>query len=532
MWVLAGAVNDRAMYIGYCCIVAMSVLRFVVYRRFRAATDAAREHPRWAVLAVVFSGASGLLWGSAAIVLYPPLDPAYQLYLVLLFALIPLVPIAALAVYLPTFYAYYLPCALPFLLQLAMQRDRVGLTSAALLLMLMAATVTFARKYYADFFEAMRLRLLVEEQRDAVQAASESKSAFLAAASHDLRQPLFAITLFAEALEADLPSQSARVKQRGVLESSAALRSLLDRLLDVAQLDAGGIMVNNRDFALDEVLQKLGREFAPLALDRGLTVRVVPTRRWVRSDPELMENLLRNLVSNSLRYTHAGGVLLGCRKQGERLIVQVTDTGIGIEREHRQRIFEEFYQVNNRARDREKGLGLGLAVVRRIAHLLGTEVQLSSVTGRGSTFRFAVPAARAQENTVPTTPRVALDRVLRGQRVLFVDNDADIRAGFRGLATTWGCEPLLATGKEDALRLTDTELPDAMILDYGLPEPLSGVQLAFAIEERAGRRIPTLIISGDTTGRSEAEAASVAYLYARKPLGPGNLRALLVRLLA
>lgn len=535
VWVLSGAVNDRAMYLGFGSILLLSLVRYLVYRRFKSATPEQRARHIWARLAIGFSAASGALWGGAAVFLYPPHDPAYQIYMVLIFALIPLAPIAALACYLPTFYAYYIPCALPFLAHLVLQRDRAGWASALLLLMLMAATITFARKYYFDFFAAVRLRLLVEQQRDAVQAASQSKTRFLAAASHDLRQPLHAVTLFAEALQGDLHDDAARGKQRGLLEAAHALRGLLDRLLDVAQLDAGGITACNTAFALDALLHKLAREFAPLARERGLAIRVVPTRRWAASDPELLENLLRNLLGNALRYTHSGGVVLGCRKRGERILVQVSDTGIGIEAAHHQRIFEEFFQVDNPGRERNKGLGLGLSVVSRIARLLDAEVRLASLPGRGTTFTVALPLvdAAAVETSAPVA--VMPDSPLEGRRVLFVDNDAGIRDACRALTGTWGCELLAVGGETEALALIDAQPTDApieaMILDYTLAQSRSGVQLAQLIERRMARRIPTLIITGDISERPKSEAAAAGYLLARKPLRPGNLKALLGHLL-
>lgn len=533
VWVLSGAVDDRAMYSGFGCILLLSALRYFVYRRFKAATPEQRAQRLWPVLAIVFSAASGVLWGSAAIFLYPPHDPAYQIYLVLICAVIQMAPTAALACYLPTFYAYYIPCALPFLVRLVLQEDRAGWASAALLLMLMAATVTFARKYYVDFFEAVRLRLLIERQRDQVQVASQSKTRFLAAASHDLRQPLHAVTLFAEALENDLHDDAARSKQRGLLEAAHALQSLLDRLLDVSQLDAGGISARNSQFALNDVLSKLVREFAPLADERGLSLRVVATRCWTRSDPDLLENLLRNLLSNALRYTHRGGVVLGCRRRGKQVLVQVSDTGIGIAAMHQPHIFEEFYQVDNPERERNKGLGLGLSMVSRIARLLDVELHLVSTPLRGTTFTVALPLTTAAINA-PAHETVILlpNSSLQGRTILCIDNDAGIRDGWRALAATWQCELITAASEAEAIALLAIHSFDLMILDYTLAQQRNGVEVAQAIEQRLMRRVPTLIVTGDISDQPKSAANRAGYLLAHKPLAPGKLKALLQHLLA
>lgn len=541
VWVLAAAVDTQAMYIGFSLIVMISVLRFFCYRGYQQSDAATRRRRIWPMAAIAFSATSGVLWGSAAIFLYPPHDPQYQIYMILVFALIPLAPIAALACYLPTFYAYYIPCATPFVVRLAMQQDRAGLASAALLIMLMAAAITFARKYYFDFFAALRLRLIVERQRDELQAISHSKSAFLAAASHDLRQPMHAITLFAEALEEDLHESSARAKQRGLLEAAHALRSLLDRLLDLSRVDTGGIAARKVRFNLDDLLQRLGREFTPLAHQQGLTLRVATTKLAITSDPDLLEDLLRNLLSNALRYTRKGGIVLGARRRNNGVAVQVTDSGIGMERQYHQRIFDEFFQVGNPERDRDKGLGLGLAMVRRIATLLDASLDLVSIPGSGTTFRLYFPAQmkalvepppRNPEHECEPSPRHS---ILQGKRILFVENDRSIRDGFLALAGSWGCEVVAAENASAALTLIDLDSPpqppQVMVLDYALEGSSNGIDIAQQIERRLARRIPTIIVTGDTSDTPRRLAASAGYLLACKPLRFGNLKALIARAL-
>lgn len=532
LWVLWRAVDTRLMCIGFGAILLLSALRYLAYRRFMSATPTERAQPHWARMAIAASGISGLIWGSAALFLYPPHDPAYQIYMVLIFALIPLAPIAALACYVPTFFAYYIPCATPFLVRLILQGDRAGWACAALLLMLMAATVTFARRYYLNLFEVLRLRLLMERQRDTVQAASESKTRFLAAASHDLRQPLHAATLFAEALHDDLHNEAGYANQRGVLNAMHALRELLDRLLDVAQLDAGGIQARGSAFALQPLLDKLVHEFTPQAHRQGLVIRAARTHCWAHSDAGLLEDLLRNLLSNALRYTRQGGVLIGVRRRSPAVLVQVSDTGIGIDSSHHSRIFEEFFQVDNRERDRGKGLGLGLAVVSRLAKLLNAEIQLHSIPGRGTSFTVAVPRTSAPLDEAPLPSMApAFDSALLGRKILIVESDSDVRAGMSGLCTTWGCHPRAVANENEALQLIDYWQPEIMVLDYTLAHSRSGVQLAQDIERELQRRIPTLIVTGDLSEQSRVAATHAGYLLAHKPLRAGNLKALLGHLL-
>ncbi len=246
------------------------------------------------------------------------------------------------------------------------------------------------------------------EARDAAEAADRAKSRFLAAASHDLRQPLHALGLFAAKLPEHVQdAEGARLADR-MRHSVESLESLLSSLLDISRLDAGAIEPRPQAIALDALLDRLAGDFAPVALERGLKLAVVRTRLVVRSDPVLLERIARNLVDNALKHTRRGGVVVGARRRGSRVAIEVHDSGPGIPAEERERVFEEFYQIGNPERDRSRGLGLGLAIVRRLAGLLGHRIEVDSEPGRGSVFRVIVeredPSAIVAEGAAAAPP--------------------------------------------------------------------------------------------------------------------------------
>ncbi|MBI5163440.1 MAG: PAS domain-containing protein [Magnetospirillum sp.] len=238
---------------------------------------------------------------------------------------------------------------------------------------------------YREAVEEMR------RARDLAQQALAAKTRFLAAASHDLRQPVQALLCFSGVLQSLLGGHPAAAAVADLDSTLGVLKSLLDSLLDVSRLDAGQVTVTFSDVAVGEILDQVGRELAGRAADKGLRFRVVPCRHHVRTDPVLLSRMLRNLLENALKYTEAGGVLIGCRHHGDSLTIVVADTGAGISPEHLGEVFEEFFQVGNSERDRRQGLGLGLAIVRRLSHLLRHPVTVRSVVGRGSAFAVTVP---------------------------------------------------------------------------------------------------------------------------------------------
>lgn len=380
----------------------------------------------------------------------------------------------------------------------------------------------------------LELRLAqTQAAREQAELASVAKSRFFAAASHDLRQPLHSLGLFSSALDAHLTSPQARATSRQIRESIAALESLFDALLDLSRLDAGVVTVEPRNVALQTLFDRLARHFHAEAVERELRLRFVPTQAVVRTDPLLLERIVTNLVSNALRYTHRGGVAVGVRRRGDRVAIEVCDTGVGIAPEKQAMVFEEFYQVSNPGRDRRRGLGLGLAIVLRLARLLDHPLSLRSTPGRGSRFCIELPrSAGPADAPVEEAPMID-DDALHGIRVLVVDDDLMVREGTAALLRQWQARPRTAASSDEAAAaLDDGFVPEALIVDLRLGETVDGIDVVESLRARIGRATPALLVSGDTGAVELLRVRSSGIPLLTKPVAPAKLRSVLRALLS
>ena len=364
----------------------------------------------------------------------------------------------------------------------------------------------------------------VEEARGEAEAANLAKSKFLAAASHDLRQPMQALSMYASVLHRRLTDPEALRIVDGVQLSVQTLERMFDSLLDIARLESGVVHPSIVAFPLHALLERVAEAERPLAEQKGIELRVAPTRASVRSDPMLLERMLKNLVTNAVRYTERGKIVLGCRRAGRhRLRVEVVDSGIGIPADEQERIFEEYYQIGG---ERAQGLGLGLPIVKSLAELLGHRITLRSALGRGSAFSIELERAEAGE-TAPSAPAGAFAD-LAGLRVALVDDDIEIRRSVGLLLESWGCRCVAgATSAEVERELRARRMkPDALIVDYRLAEAMNGLQVIALLRKAFGAALPALLITGTPNGALLAQQApriSVAV----KPVPPGKLRAFL-----
>lgn len=374
-------------------------------------------------------------------------------------------------------------------------------------------------------------------QKLAAEAAVLAKSRFLASASHDLRQPLHALTLLVTALRERVKDDEARRLAEHIEASAGAMEGLLNGLLDLSKLDAGVVEAHPVCFPIGKVLKSVERQFAPLARERNLRLDVQPTALWAYSDPVLMERILSNLVANALRYTDQGRVLIGARRvQKDWIRLEVWDTGKGIPEEYQSRIFEEYFQLNNPERHRDKGLGLGLAIVARLVQLLGGRVSVHSQFGRGSCFNFRVarcaPAAQQIASTLPVSPGFALP--LENALVAFIDDDEAILGAMVEVFDHWGVA--LAVGEDaEQVRAELTELgrkPDIILCDYRLRDGRTGIEAVGILRAAFGQNIAAALLTGDTAPDTiqAIKASRLAVLH--KPLKPAKLRAFLSHLLA
>jgi PAS domain S-box-containing protein len=376
----------------------------------------------------------------------------------------------------------------------------------------------------------------LREAHAEAERANRAKSRFLAAASHDLRQPLQAAHLFAAALRIGLRERGDLELLGSIEEALKSANELLDALLDVSRLDAGVLAPQFRSFAIADLLDQIETEFSEAAREKRLALRVLPSSATVRTDPLLLGRILRNLVSNALRYTQRGRVLVGCRRVGNRLAIDVLDTGIGIAADKIDRIFEEFYQIGNPERDRTRGLGLGLAIVAGLAKLLDHPVQVRSEPGRGSLFRVLVPLADPQVEAVgaPPLPVAISSAQPAGALLLAIDDDPGQLEAMKALFGRWGYQVLVAESAAAALaKLAQTErLPSAIIADYRLRDGFTGANAIGYIRKRLGREVPGLILTGDTEPARIVEASASGFELLHKPIEAHRLREAIERLLA
>lgn len=374
-------------------------------------------------------------------------------------------------------------------------------------------------------------------QKLAAEAAVLAKSRFLAAASHDLRQPLHALSLLVTALRERVRDDESRRLAEHIEASAAAMESLLNALLDLSKLDAGVVEPHPVCFPVGKLLKSVERQFAPLARERGLRLTVRPSGLWAYSDPMLMERILANLVSNALRYTERGRVLIGARQEGDRRIrLEVWDTGKGVPAEFQDRIFEEYFQLDNPERHRDKGLGLGLAIVSRLANLLDGRVSVRSQPGRGSGFRFSVarcsPAAQQMAATVPVSPGFALP--LEHALVAFIDDDEAILSAMVAVFDHWGVDLAAGVDAEEVRGELEAlgRTPDIILCDYRLRDGRTGIEAIRLLRDAFGADIAAALLTGDTAPDTIQAIDASGLQVLHKPLKPAKLRAFLSHLLA
>ena len=378
-----------------------------------------------------------------------------------------------------------------------------------------------------DITDRKQIERELAEAKETAEQANLAKSKFLAAASHDLRQPLQSLFLFAHVLEAQVAGSDKALGTLGALHKGLeAMKGLLDSLLDVSRLDAGSVTAEVRSVPVAGLLDAIDTAYARIAANKALSWSVEPCDAVVRSDPTLLAQLLRNLVENAIRYTPYGGVRVECHTASDTLAIAVHDTGIGIPAEHMASIWEEFHQVGNPERDREKGLGLGLAIVRRLSVLLDHPVTARSEPGKGSVFTVEVPLdteERALE--IEAAARPAPGPGATPRLVVVVEDDVIVLTALEALLTEWGYDVLPASSGAEAVERIQAggRLPDVVVSDYRLRAGEVGTQAVRLIRESCGCPIPGVLLTGETAGAALRDAAAEGLLVVHKPVLPTEL---------
>lgn len=371
----------------------------------------------------------------------------------------------------------------------------------------------------------------VDERTQALTDANQAKSRFLAAASHDLRQPLHALNLLVAQLRtAPTSAERERLTLR-VEDAVASVNGLFDGLLDISKLDAGGVTANPRAFPVQKVLDRIEATFMDDARARRLRLHVRQCAGWVFSDPVLLDRIVGNLVTNALRYTRDGGVVVGCRRRGGALRLEVWDSGIGIAPQKHGEIFAEFVQLAPAGSLRGEGLGLGLSIVARLAQLLNHPIGVASRPGHGSCFSVLLPEVAPVDDVRPdTAPAPLLSDPLEGLRILVIDNDSNILESTAGLLRAWGCHVVMASSARQALAKLDELPPDLVMADVHL-DGENGFDAIARVRQQFGAAIPVVIVSGDVSQQTRDRVAQLGLPLLEKPVAPLRLRTLVTRLI-
>ncbi|MCX7339685.1 MAG: hybrid sensor histidine kinase/response regulator [Hyphomicrobiales bacterium] len=376
--------------------------------------------------------------------------------------------------------------------------------------------------------ELTRVNTALQLAKQQAETANLSKTRFLAAASHDVLQPLNAARLYAHSLtERDRTAGRPELAEN-VEASLDAVEEILTALLDISRLDAGAMKPEITSFRVDELFRQLQRDFEPQAREKGLKLRFVSTRLTIRSDRRLLRRVLQNLVSNAIKYTPSGKVLVGCRRRGPLLLLKVMDTGLGIPQAKQKAVFREFERLDQGARI-ARGLGLGLSIVERIASTLGHRLTLRSAPGRGSTFEIAVPRAAGLAAPAPQAERAASSYApLKGMLIVAIDNEPTIQDGMKLVLGGWGCDVVTAADAGEALMALERSgrAPDAIIADFHLDQG-NGIAATLALRDALGHFVPATLLTADRSPEVRAQAEEAGMQILNKPLRPAALRALL-----
>ena len=528
-------------------------IEFYFWRSRRLRTKSVDQNQNWDRLFKLLTALAAFVWGSAGVFMFVPGDLAYQALLICVIMGMSAGAATSNPFHPPSMFIYLIGLILPLLGRLAWENDTIHWLLFGMLSMFCVYVLKSALELIRTFEQSQRRRFenellvgaLLERKREAeasrIEAvqASQAKSKFLATASHDLRQPLQALRLFSDALLNSAKEQET-VRLAGQIGKSVnALVDMFDDLLDVSRLDAGIVEPRRQHFLLGTLFDRIYGDQAPLAQAKGLSFQLPicaggecePQNKCkvaVYSDPFLLERMLRNLISNAIRYTDSGGVAVRCYRMQGKVGLEIADTGIGIRAETLPHIFEEYYQADNPHRDRRKGLGLGLAIVRRIEGLLECKVQVKSDPGVGSVFSFEVPMGNNQYLAQPfVITHSHYD--LSGIVVALVEDDQDIREQSVELMEQWGCRVVAGEFAEDVMRKLDIAAwrPDLLICDYRLPHGLTAIQVIQRMRELWGSELPAVVLTGDTASETLHEIHDSGAILLHKPIAPIRLRAMM-----
>jgi len=523
-------------------VVALRIAVDWLSYKYRMAADRETDARRWGWLYSWAVLPSALAWGAAMFLPGLEDDIWRQTFVALCLTCRTAGSVLTHAYFPPALYTSTVPLLGTLMVRYLTNGSDITLLSGALWIIVLVYILSVGHRQARLVISAVLLRYENEqlirelkqtniaeaEARNKAEQASLAKSRFFAAANHDLRQPLHALGLFATTLRNSVMEAGKRQLVEQIQQSIESLESLFDDLLDISRLDAGQVKPRVEHFKASLVLDRIRATYAPNAAEKGLRLRVLATDVTLFSDPSLLFRILSNLVSNAIRYTDQGGILVGVRRRQGKISVEVWDTGIGIPADQQDKIFEEFYQLNNPERDRRKGLGLGLSTVQRVSILMGCPLTLRSRVGKGSMFAIETPLGlEAQPYTHVLTAEIAVPDLLANRTIVVVDDEASIRLGMQTLLESWGCRCIAAPGAQEAIDELHNKAPDFIIADFRLRDNQNGIDAVRLLRAALGHNIPAVVLSGDTAADRLREVSAAGLTMLHKPLKAVRLRALL-----
>jgi len=499
--------------------------------------EVVEENPEhWARLLLASTLGSGVVGASAPLSFFPLLPPLEQMFVTMIFCCWVTGAMTSVGVHTRFYVSYVIVFFVPLILAWLMT-DNPHVASITIMLAVYGAIMcSFSRRFARQVLEGVEIRFQNEEliyeldaARRAAEAASHAKSRFLAVASHDLRQPLHALTILGGLLRRYATSEKVGEVAQQIVRSVDSLERLFSSLLDLSRLEVGAMLPELRPVSLRAITDQLGVEFQPRAQAKGLRFEGHGCDSTIVTDPILLERILRNLIDNAIKYTDKGGVELACERRGDAIVVRVSDTGPGIRPEDREAVFEEFFQASG-ARHRETGLGLGLAIVKRLSGLLEYSIESESEVGVGTTFRLLIPGRSlcSDAGRAGSEPGESSGIDLQGFSIVYIDDDVQVHAAMDLLLREWGCNAVIASTLAQARsRLSERGIrPEAVLSDYSLAEKTTGFAVIEALRQEYGA-LPAAIITGETGPGAREKLKGSEYPVLLKPVQPAELRKLL-----
>ena len=535
------AVSVQGAVVLVALIVAQTVARLLLTRAHLRSAEVDRHWRDWGRRFTAGATVGGLTIGGGVAWIMSTGRVDLQTLSLLLVCVFTSGAVVAFGAYLPAFISFFIAASIAPMIWLLMHGGVLYNSLAVMYVIWFFAVTELARRTAASFTESVMLRFenldLVENlQREklAAEQANAAKSRFLAAASHDLRQPVHALSLFVAAMRPRTMDDEARELLDHIDDSVRAMSGLFGGLLDISRLDAGVVEVNRGPIAVQPLLERVCHDFEVLANAKGLQLVLHECSMSVMSDALLLERILRNIIANAITYTDRGRVVVGCRRRREHVSIQVWDTGRGIPADEQEHVFQEFYQLGNPERDRTKGVGLGLAIVRRLTQLLGHTLTVRSELRKGSLFEVSAPYADAAAALGAQTGEFAAPFLAHGQGlILVIDDEMAIQIAMKSLLESWGYEAITAGSCDEMLERIATHgtAPRLIISDYRLRDNASGIDAIERLRSEYTDEIPGMLITGDTAADRLKEAQESGFLLLHKPVPNHRLRASIAHLI-